>query len=79
MDTIFANKTIAGLRKVKGDMRSFAEEAGVDYSWLSKFSRGVFPDASGRRVELVYRALIRRGIVEPVINFGPAEPLKDCA
>lgn len=62
-------------------MRAFAAEAGVDYSWLSKFSRGVFPDASGNRVERVYRALVARGLADPVIDFSVRQKpdLKDCA
>ncbi|BES72201.1 hypothetical protein RE428_32190 [Marinobacter nanhaiticus D15-8W] len=79
MDSILIQKTITGLRLAKGEFRAIAEEAGVDYSWLSKFSRSVFPDPSGRRVERVYRALLARRLVEPVIDFGETAKLKDCA
>lgn len=79
MDSIFIQKTITGLQQCKGRLRLIAEEADVDYSWLSKFSRGVFPDPSGRRVERVYRVLAARGLVDISINFGDETSLKDCA
>jgi len=79
MDSILIQKTVAGLQQVKGQLRVVAEEAGVDYSWLSKFSRGVFPDPSARRVERVYRALVARGLADSVIGFDPDPSLKDCA
>lgn len=63
----------------KGQLGNIALEADVDYSWLSKFSRGVFPDPSVRRVERVYCALARRGLVEPIIEFSASPALKDCA
>jgi hypothetical protein len=79
MDSILNTLTVAGLQKVKGQLRQIAEEADVDYSWLNKYGRGVFPDPSVRRVERVYRVLVRRGLVEPVITFNDDPPLKACA
>lgn len=79
MDSILNSRTIAGLQKAKGQLGKIATEADVDYSWLNKFSRGVFPDPSVRRVERVYRVLVQRGLVEPVIEFPLKPPLKDCA
>lgn len=79
MDSILNSRTIEGLRKARGQLESIAAEAGVSPSWLSKFGRGVWPDPSVRRVERVYRVLIKRGLVDPVIEF-PADPgLKECA
>lgn len=79
MDSIFIQKTITGLQQCKGRLGLIAEEADVDYSWLSKFSRGVFPDPSVRRVERVYSVLAAKGLVEASISFGDPSPLKDCA
>lgn len=73
MNSILNSRTIAGLKKARGQLWAIAEEADVDYSWLGKFGRGVFPDPSVRRVERVYRVLVKRGLVDPVIDF------KDCA
>lgn len=76
MNSILNSRTIAGLKKAKGQLRIIAQEADVDYSWLGKFGCGVFTDPSVRRVERVYRVLVKRGLVEPVIDFAD---LKDCA
>jgi len=37
-----------------------AEGAGVDYSWLSKFSQGRIPDASVNRVQAVHNFLAQK-------------------
>ena len=79
MDSILNSQAIAGLQKAKGQLGHIAIEAGVDYSWLSKYSRGVFPDPSVRRVERVYRVLAQRGLVDPAITFVADPALKDCA
>lgn len=79
MNESLSSRTIAGLQKAKGQLMKIAAEADVDGSWLYKYGQGIFPDPSVRRVERVYRVLVRRGLVEPVVDFSADPELKDCA
>jgi len=79
MDSILISETIAGLQKAKGQQGKIAAEAGVGDSWLNKFSRGVYPDPSARRVERVYRVLVQRGLCNPAISFSSDPDFKDVA
>ncbi|WP_417518812.1 hypothetical protein [Marinobacter sp.] len=67
------DRTIASLKIAKGQWPAIQRETRVSYSWLCKLAQGQFADASSDKIERVYRALVRRGLAEPQVDFS------DCA
>lgn len=65
-------RTIDGLDRARGQWPAIQRETQVSYSWLSKLVNGHIPAPSADKIELVYRALVRRGLVEPQVSFSDA-------
>lgn len=53
-----------------GQRKQIAEEAGVEYSWLSKVAAGVIKDPGVQRIQRVAAHAIRSGFVPDGVKGG---------
>lgn len=70
--SILEARTIDGLRRARGQWPRIAEEADVSYPLICKLAGGAGHSTTSARLERIYRALVRRGLVEPQVDFSDA-------